>query len=149
MALVIAIIVSSMLPVAYASSKHKTKVKTIYSIVIKRDSCEMYVFARKSNSTKWKLVGKDICSVGNPFWPTPSGTFKVWKRQKRYESDGEKFSYATYFGCHRMVICAAPKTKDDFYKLGNACTMGQVWLRSSKAKWIYKHIPNGTKVYVF
>ena len=112
----------------------------------------MHVFSKKSNSKNWKLVGTQICSVGNPFWPTPKGTYTVTKKKRTFSYRGTKYRYVTFSDHPAVPILAEPSRnkKDYFYQpLGEACTMGPVWLAHKWARWIYDKIPVGTKIYIF
>lgn len=146
--LVVVLAVTMLSPVAYAAKKKK---KTYYQIFIDRATNVMTVFTRKEDQPGWDIAWSDKCSTGNPYWPTQSGRFLVIKRKSSIRFDGEKHKYALFFGPHvRMMISAHPKfSKKDYRYLGGQCTMGDVWLSSSRAKWLYKKIPNGTEVYIF
>lgn len=148
--LILAFSIGFTLPAAQAAKR--TKAKTEYSVVIDRLAGLTYVFSRKTNSTNWDLVGAQICSVGNPFAETPKGTFVVTTKKKTFTYAGKKYKYVVFTNCRKVAIMTEPKRnkKDQFYQaLGEPCTMGEVWLAQKWAKWIYRKIPVGTKVYIF
>lgn len=132
-----------------ADAASKKKVKTEYMITVNYNSNLITVFTKKESQIWWKMVWRDKCSTPNPYWQIPEGVYTIWRKKSSFKFDGEKCKYGICFGCDRMHISAPPKfKKDDWRTLGTACTMGQIWVSSSRARWLYKNIPKGTKVYI-
>ena len=129
---------------------------TNYLIAVIKSSHKTRIYKGKKGN--WKRVYTWSCSTGKSSTPTPSGEFKVSK--KAYYNQNSKKTcrwwYCTYFKGSNIYFqsilydgnTVPGKGKVVDGRLGVSISDGCVRLSLSNACWIYKNIPNGTKVYV-
>lgn len=104
---------------------------------------------------KNRVVKSFICSSGAAGSDTPTGTFTVSDRGKSFYSKqlGEGAYYWTRFQ-GSYLFHSVPFDENGKYeaaeaaKLGTKASHGCVRLATENAKWIYDHIPSGTKVVI-
>jgi Uncharacterized protein conserved in bacteria len=102
-----------------------------------------------------RVVESWLCSTGSPGYDTPRGTFSVYRRGESFYNpayqEGAYYYVAFYedyyihsvpFDKDRNII---PAIAND---LGHEDSHGCVHLPLEDSKWVYDHIPNGTKVVV-
>ena len=134
---IVIVMMTTVAPVALASG-------TKYGVTISLSEGTLTVFKWKGGN--WLCVDSIHCISGNPYEPTEKGTFYVSGHKKSYSLDGLHYTYATFLGSKRNAICAM--SKKERKKLGDIGTMGQVVVSSSKARWLYHHLPVGTKLVI-
>ena len=102
-----------------------------------------------------KTVRTFICSAGQRGSETPKGTFAIGGRGKAFYSKSSQeggyywtriygdylFHSIPFDGNYKVIPAEASK-------LGTAASHGCVRLAFDDAKWIYEHIPDGTKVVI-
>ena len=113
----------------------------------------------------WKPVRSILCTVGDPTkgWDTVKGTFYVGRsswgnpttRGYSFEdSEGHTLYYWTRF-CDDFLFHSQLYENNSFVltrennALGKALSHGCVRMRYQDAKWIYYHVPDGSKVIVY
>ena len=107
------------------------------------------------NNGKGLVIKTFPCSSGKSGSETPTGTFTVSGRGKSFynSSLGEGAYYWTSF-CGNYLFHSIPFDenyqieRDEAAKLGMPASHGCIRLSIEDAKWIYDHIPDGTKVII-
>jgi Uncharacterized protein conserved in bacteria len=102
-----------------------------------------------------QIVESWPCSTGSPGYDTPRGTFSVYYRCKYFWSSAyqEGAEYAVEFVQH-YYLHSVPLDKNNHIipsianDLGHEDSHGCVHLAMANSEWIYKNIPDGTKVVV-
>jgi lipoprotein-anchoring transpeptidase ErfK/SrfK len=102
-----------------------------------------------------RVVASWLCSTGSPGYDTPSGTFTVYNRGKRFFSkkyeEGAYYWVAFYedyyfhsvpFDQNGQIIQSVAND------LGHKDSHGCVHLTVDESQWVYDNIPNGTKVVI-
>ena len=128
--------------------------KTKYLCLINQDEHKVYVF--KGSKGNWKLKKKFTCTVGAPGTPTPMGVFEMYGKNRsepmNYFDSGSCrcFYYSPFYRSyyfHSILYYQDPtpqRVMDG--TLGANASHGCVRLALDNAKWIYKYVPNKTKV---
>lgn len=102
-----------------------------------------------------KVVQNYICSTGKQGDDTPLGTYTVKERGKSFFS--QQYQEGAYYWTQfqgDFLFHSVPFDKNQNFepeeaaKLGSEASHGCVRLALENAKWIYDHIPRGTKVVI-
>lgn len=108
------------------------------------------IIFKRSGST-WKVAKNWLCSVGKPSTPTVLGTFTVGIKGYSFGSGYTCYYYTQFYGdylFHSVKYYQGTfQVKDG--RLGQDVSEGCVRLKINNAKWIYNHIPSGTKVVTY
>ena len=133
---------------ARAQSAHSD---TDWLIVTDTQSCRVAVFY--GGDGHWTAVKYLACSPGKSSTPTVTGNFKVTGRGKSFGTDTYTCWYYTQFYgdylFHSVIYNHGSMTSIQDGRLGMKLSHGCVRLDINEAKWIYDHIPNGSRVIVF
>lgn len=92
------------------------------------------------------------CTNGAPWSPTVKGTFHVGSRGLAFGGGYTCWYYTQFYGnylFHSVLYKPGSKTRFVDGRLGIAASHGCVRLALGNAKWIYRHIPSGTKVVAY
>ena len=101
----------------------------------------MYIFKKKNG--KWKYDRGWEISMGKASTPSPTGNKKIHKKI-RYRHGCPYWScYSSLNGLHGLGSSSWSK------KLGKLASHGCIRNPNKKAKWIYNHCGNGTRVIVY
>lgn len=133
----------------YASKVKNKSSQTKYIVIFSSTYNRCAIFKGKKGN--WKLEKYWLCATGAPATPSVKGTFTV---------DGRGYSFGNGFTCwywvewygdylfHSETYVTGSKKRSDILEnaLGHNMTHGCVRLDIKNAKWMYDHIPNGTKV---
>lgn len=102
-----------------------------------------------------KPIRKMICSTGKPETPTKTGEFKTISKKDYvwYESHKVGVYYSIRMegqqGIHSTVFDRAGDAIKETYKnLGKPVTGGCIRVELMDARWIYNHVPTGSKVII-
>lgn len=131
---------------AFVNSK-ALRSKTGWLIWVSTDRQSLNIF--KGQNRHWVFVRKYDCSTGMANWSTPLGR-KVVKRKERVIYSEEFESYLWFFlefggsGIHKW-----PGPNVNKYIGREPCSHACVRLRQSAAIWVYKHIPVGTRLFIY
>lgn len=134
---------------------YKWQLKTVkpsgaYSLVVDLSDQRVYVFKYK------KLFKTIICSTGQDWTPTPTGTYLVGYRGTHFYT-GYKNSVICYnwvrfnndFLFHSVLFNTKGEIiQSEAKKLGSKASHGCIRLPLKNAKWIYNNIPRGSLVVV-
>ena len=127
----------------YASS-------TGYLILVDRAACRVGVFFGRAGA--WNLQYFWECSPGKPSTPTVSGQFTVQGKGYYFDSGSSRcYWYTQFYGdylFHSVLYNKYTGGLDDG-RLGMQLSHGCVRLDINNAKWIYDHVPSGSKVVVY
>lgn len=101
-----------------------------------------------------RIIKQFVCSSGKKGSETPIGTFYIADKGKSFYSAsvGEGGYYWTEFNGGEYLFHSVPFDKnyqlepEEAAKLGTPASHGCVRLSIADAKWIYTHVPRGTKV---
>lgn len=133
----------------FAKKVENKSSKSKYIIVFSSTYNRLAIFKGKKGN--WTLYKYWLCATGAPGTPSPKGTYTV---------DYRGYSFGSGFTCwwwtewngpylfHSETYLPGSKKRSDIIEnaLGHNMTHGCVRLDIKNAKWIYDHIPNGTKV---
>ena len=123
---------------------------TSYLILVNRSACRVGVFTGSKGNWKLKYYWK--CSPGKSSSPTVSGSFTVSGRGYSFGTSSYTcYYYTQFYGnylFHSVLYYAGTRRVKDG-RLGQQLSHGCVRLAIGNAYWLYKNIPNGTKVYVY
>ena len=123
---------------------------TSYLILVNRSACRVGVFTGSKGNWKLKYYWK--CSPGKSSTPTVSGSFTVSSRGYSFGTSSYTCYYYTQFHgnylFHSVLYYAGTRRVKDG-RLGQQLSHGCVRLAIGNAYWLYKNIPNGTKVYIY
>lgn len=106
---------------------------------------------------KNRIVAQFICSTGEKGSDTPTGTFTISDRGESFYNPDPSVNEGAYYWTRfygEYLFHSVPFDKhyklepEEAAKLGTPASHGCVRLAISNAKWIYDHIPRGTKVTV-
>lgn len=133
------------------SRAQKKKSKTKWLVLVDKKTHRVGIFKGKKGN--WKLKKFWKCGDGKKSTPTPSGTFKIKGKGKYFDSGSARCYYFTNFKPHfyfHSVLCS-PRTGRPFggKQLGVGVSHGCVRLAKGNARWLQKHIPKGTTVYIY
>lgn len=123
---------------------------TKYLVLADIDNCQVGIYKGKKGS--WACIKYWKCSPGAASSPTPTGTYTVTGKGYTFTSFGTRCYYYTQFYGDYLFhsVCYSPdgsKVVDG--RLGKHISHGCVRLKTANAKWMYKYIPYGTKVYIY
>lgn len=121
-----------------------------YLLVVDRDACRVGIF--EGSKGDWDVKYYWQCCVGKSSTPTPAGTYTVGIKEYSFGTSSYTCYYATQISgnylFHSVLYKAGTFTIKDG-TMGEAVSHGCVRLTLSHAKWIYKNIPTGTKIYIY
>lgn len=101
---------------------------------------------------KWNQIQKYTCTSGARSTPTVKGTFTVQGKGKSFGSGYTCWYYTQFYGnylFHSVIYKQGSMSVITDGRLGINASHGCVRLNINHAKWIYDHIPRGTKVVVY
>ena len=124
---------------------------TRYIIAVSRSKTRVLI-CRKSGGA-WKPVHYWRCTVGKSSTPTPAGNFTIGYRGSHF---GEGHGYTCWYYTqitgsylfHSVLYQPYSKSRYVDSRIGGHLSHGCVRLAINNAKWIYQHIPRGTKVVI-
>lgn len=89
---------------------------------------------------KWKLIKEFLCATGRPTLPTIAGNFKLYAKYRRYNGD-------PYYCAFRGSGIHAGTRKGGLgtHTVSHSC----VRVKKSEAKWIFKHVPVGSRIVIY
>lgn len=102
---------------------------------------------------KGRIVKQFVCSSGSKGSETPTGTFKISERGESFYSPSVNeggYYWTRFYG--EYLFHSVPFDKnyklepEEAAKLGTPASHGCIRLAIEDAKWIFVHIPRGTKV---
>ena len=120
-----------------------------YLIYVDKKSKKLSVF--KGKARHWDLVKRVSCAIGKRSTPTPSGTYHVTSKVGHFGHGYTVWHATGFIGTLYLihsVLCYSGTKRVKDGRLGAAISHGCVRLRISDAKWIYEHVPHGSKVYI-
>lgn len=121
--------------------------KTNWLIWVSTDRQSLNIFRGKNRH--WVFVRKYDCSTGMANWATPLGRKTIIRKEKSVYSE-EFESWLIYFlefggsGIHKW-----PGPNVDKFIGREPCSHACIRLRRSASLWVYKHIPVGTRLFVY
>ena len=123
---------------------------TNYLILVNGETHKVGVFSGSRGN--WKLEYYWDCSDGKKSTPTVRGVFTVAAKGYYFDSgDARCFYYTQFYGDYLFHSVLYDKKTGNLAdgRLGMGLSHGCVRLKIENAKWIYDHIPAGTKVVVY
>lgn len=111
-----------------------------------------YIFEGTKNN--WKLIKVMKCSTGKDKSLTPSGTFIIEYKipyfglEKGYRCKNASVIFRDYMYHSILFDKTGEYVKSGLYQLGSRVSHGCIRLSEEDSGWIYKNIPEKTKVYV-
>ncbi len=121
--------------------------KTNWMIWVSTDRQSLNVF--RGSSRHWVLVKKFDCSTGMANWATPLGRKTIIRKERAVYSE-EFESWLIYFlefggsGIHKWP---GPHATEFIGR--EPCSHACVRLRQAPAIWVYKHVPVGTRLFIY
>ena len=128
---------------AYASN-------TSYLILVDTSANRVGIYS--GSVGKWNEIQKYVCTSGAKSTPTVKGTFTVQGKGKSFGSGYTCWYYTQFHGnylFHSVIYKQGSMSVITDGRLGINASHGCVRLNINHAKWIYDHIPRGTKVVVY
>lgn len=121
--------------------------QTKYMIWVSTDMQSLNVF--KGSRHNWELVKSFKCSTGMYDWQTPLGYKKIVAKVFSYHSEqwGSNLLYFLSFG--GSGIHKWPGSGGKKYLGKQPCSHACVRLTRTASRWMYKHIPKNTRLYIF
>ena len=125
---------------------------TKYLILVKRKKHQIRVYKGKKND--WKRLHKWKCTTGKKATPTPKGTYSIGTRGKFFDTGSYKrcWYYTQIYGNYFFHSVPYDRKSEPVKcldgDLGVSKSRGCIRLKLKNAKWIYNHIPRGTKVII-
>ena len=123
--------------------------RTSYLIMVDRNNCKVGVYT--GHTRNWKRIQYWTVSVGAPNTPTVRGTFSVGSRGYSFGSGYTCYYWTQFYGdylFHSIKYNQGTRRVQDG-RLGMWISHGCVRMDINHAKWIYDHIPTGTRVVVY
>ena len=128
---------------SYASNTH-------YLILVDTSANKVGIYS--GSVGKWNQIQKYTCTSGARSTPTVKGTFTVQGKGKSFGSGYTCWYYTQFYGnylFHSVIYKQGSMSVITDGRLGINASHGCVRLNINHAKWIYDHIPRGTKVVVY
>ena len=114
---------------------------------VRIDTAKHRVSVYQRRGGEWTLLGTKKCASGTDDTPTPKGQFQVLKKQETFIANDANWNYVTYFFEDYAIHSTGEMGgKYNNKPLGKNVSHGCVRLKPEDAKWIYGHIPIGTRV---
>ena len=126
---------------------------TKYLIIVKISEHKVRIYKGRENN--WQRNRTFRCTNGAPSTPTVRGTFRIGSRGLYFDTGtAQRCWYWTQFRgnylFHSVIYDRSPSPSHVVDgRLGISASHGCVRLALGNAKWIYSHIPRGTKVVVY
>lgn len=118
------------------------------------DLCRQKIYVLKKSEEKWKLEKSFVCSTGKMITPTPAGLYEVQYSipyigvQKGYRCKYALVFFRDYMFHSILFDKTGEYIKSGQYELGSKASHGCVRLTEKDSKWLYKHIPVKTAVWI-
>lgn len=133
------------------SRAQKKSSRTRWMVLVDKKTHRVGIF--KGSKGKWKLVRYWKCGDGKKSTPTPSGTFRVGVKGAYFDSGPSRCYHFTNFKPHYYFhsVCCNPRTGRPYSgkQLGAGVSHGCVRLAKGNARWLQKHLPKGSTVYIY
>ncbi len=124
---------------------------TNYLILVNCTTNRMAIYTGKKGSWTRKYFWK--CSTGKPSTPSKKGQFTTGDKGKSFGTSTYTCWYWTRWSgnylMHSVLYYPGSMTRIKYGKLGANLSHGCIRLDINNAKWIYDHIPRGTKVVTY
>ncbi|MEG1295008.1 MAG: L,D-transpeptidase [Niameybacter sp.] len=111
-----------------------------------------YAFEGKKNQWKWVKTMK--CSTGKDTSLTPSGTFEIqykipyFGERRGFRCKNASVIFRDYMYHSILFDKTGQYVKSGLYQLGSRVSHGCVRLSEEDSEWIYKNVPEKSKVYI-
>lgn len=130
---------------------YTSNTKYLVAVNLKKHQTRVY----KGSKKDWKRIHKWKCVTGKSATPTVKGTFAVGTRGKFFDTGSYKRCwyytqiYGNYFFHSVPYDRKSKPVKCLDSEVGVSKSRGCIRLKLKNAKWIYNHIPRGTKVVIY
>ena len=124
-----------------------------YLIVVRLKKHQVRVY--KGSKNDWKRLHKWKCVTGKSSTPTPKGTFVIGTRGLHFDTGTNMrvWYYTQFWGSYFFHSTLYDRQSEPnncvSYRLGQSRSHGCIRLDIKNAKWIYDHVPRGTKVIIY
>lgn len=111
-----------------------------------------YIFKGRKNN--WNLIKTMKCSTGKNTSLTPTGDFKLEYKmpyfgiEKGYRCKNASVIFGDYMYHSILFDTTGKYIKSGQYQLGSRVSHGCIRLSEADSDWIYKNIPEQTKIYI-
>ena len=118
------------------------------------DLLRQRTYAFKGEKNQWELVKVMKCSTGKDKSLTPSGHFEIeykvpyFGMEKGYRCKNASVIFRDYMYHSILFDKTGEYVKSGLYQLGSRVSHGCIRLSEEDSGWIYKNIPEKTKVYI-
>ena len=126
---------------------------TSYMVIVNCKKHQTRIYSGSANN--WKRIHKWKCTTGKPSTPTIKGTFSIGVKGLHFDtgSNMRVWYYTQFCGnyfFHSVLYDRQPKpVRCVSGWLGISRSHGCIRLKLENSKWIYDHVPAGTKVVIY